>query len=293
MNATIILNVHCQACSLYSHPSCPCRLHPTCVRAFLTHPIRSALRRQHTPFLPSLCATHPDNVSLSVKMPIGACSPFVVRTKKNMKTFLGHCRHTAAILEEAAAFISGSPSPADNNPAAAPSPQPPPLQEIALVFCGDFNSDLNEGVPGERWLCTGQGVQIAGREDLCLGVCVRDLCLGVCVRDPPFIRCHRAAPEWTSVRGPLGLGLGGCLPVGDGECMARLSQGRNDRVGRNQLGRHMHGPARGTRRAGPRDRKDPNKTHPVDQGGGRGQRRSASSGAKAPRREACIGHGEP
>ena len=49
--------------------------------------------------------------------------------------------HTAAILEEAAAFITSS-----SASIRATAPMDP--KDLALVFCGDFNSDLNEGIPG-------------------------------------------------------------------------------------------------------------------------------------------------
>ena len=52
--------------------------------------------------------------------------------------------HTAAILEEAAAFITSSSA---SIATAAPSVDP---KDLALIFCGDFNSDLNEGIPGEQ-----------------------------------------------------------------------------------------------------------------------------------------------
>ena len=50
--------------------------------------------------------------------------------------------HTAAILEEAADTMARLGGGAAGALAAGPPP--------ALIFCGDLNSDLNDGVPGER-----------------------------------------------------------------------------------------------------------------------------------------------
>lgn len=59
--------------------------------------------------------------------------------------------HTAAILEEVAALVQelgsgsahGSSSSSSSGAAGALGAQP------SVLFCGDLNSDLNDGIPGE------------------------------------------------------------------------------------------------------------------------------------------------
>ena len=59
----------------------------------------------------------------------------IVNTHLFYHPYAPHIRtmHTAAILEEACAEVEKL------------RLQPPP----AMVFCGDLNSDLNDGIPGE------------------------------------------------------------------------------------------------------------------------------------------------
>ncbi|KAJ9533130.1 hypothetical protein QJQ45_018236, partial [Haematococcus lacustris] len=111
-----------------------------------------------------------------------ACPPLcVVNTHLFYHPYAPHIRsmHTAAILEEAAQLLAQLASPATPSPTAStpsgdttqtrhgsqghapgpeldlgpvPGPEPCPAQLLsqrpALLFCGDLNSDLNDGVPG-------------------------------------------------------------------------------------------------------------------------------------------------
>ena len=68
----------------------------------------------------------------------------IVNTHLFYHPYAPHIRtmHTAAILEEAADTMARLGGGAAGALAAGPPP--------ALIFCGDLNSDLNDGVPGER-----------------------------------------------------------------------------------------------------------------------------------------------
>jgi 2',5'-phosphodiesterase len=64
--------------------------------------------------------------------------------------------HVAAMLAEAGALMAALPPPA---PGRSQNRQP-----LALLFCGDLNSDLNDGVPGALCLI------------LKMPLCVRVIC---------------------------------------------------------------------------------------------------------------------
>ncbi|KAG2484240.1 hypothetical protein HYH03_016975 [Edaphochlamys debaryana] len=126
--------------------------------------IRSVLPALHAQFAPLLDAspeleralqqvtTIAQATLLAPKNPApGEGCLLVVNTHLFFHPYAPHIRnvHTAAILEEAAAFLercAASADPAVAGPLAAAGPGP--LGRPCVLFVGDLNSDLNDGIPG-------------------------------------------------------------------------------------------------------------------------------------------------
>jgi 2',5'-phosphodiesterase len=114
----------------------------------------------------------------------------VINTHLFFHPYAPHIRslHTAAILEEAAAALAEWQQQAQQQQQQQQQPlapldslqtgpvEPHLLQQLTrlpkptLLFCGDLNSDLNDGVPGED--LHGIGVGIFGSEHLTWRLCV-------------------------------------------------------------------------------------------------------------------------